>query len=61
MLFRSPSPGTLLAVEAGQGMIVGTGGCPVLIRSAQLEGKAAASGQALIQQLGIQQGAKFGD
>ncbi len=57
----TPSPGTLLAVEAGQGLIVGTGGCPVLIRSAQLEGKAAASGQALIQQLGIQQGAKFGD
>jgi methionyl-tRNA formyltransferase len=53
------SPGTVLAVESGLGLVVATGGCPVLIRSAQLEGKAPASGQTLIQQLGMAAGERF--
>jgi methionyl-tRNA formyltransferase len=49
-------PGRVLALEPGAGLVVATGGCPLLIRSAQLEGKAASEGQALIQQLGARVG-----
>ena len=48
---RQAAPGTVLAVEEGVGMVVATGGCPLLVRSAQLEGKRAATGTALLQQL----------
>ena len=56
-----PSPGTVLAVESGLGLVVATGGCPLLIRSAQREGKAPATGQTLIQQLGIKPGERLGE
>ncbi|MEY4841236.1 MAG: hypothetical protein RLZZ374_2144, partial [Cyanobacteriota bacterium] len=36
-------------------------GCPLLLRSAQLEGKGVVSGQALLQQLGAQPGDRLGD
>lgn len=45
-------PATVLAVEPGVGLVLATGGCPLLLRRAQLEGKGASEGQALIQQLG---------
>ena len=43
-------PGQILHC-AGSGLVVSTSGCPILIREAQLEGKARSHGQALIQQL----------
>jgi methionyl-tRNA formyltransferase len=36
--------------------VVSTCGCPLLIRQAQLEGKAACSGTSLLQQLGARSG-----
>ena len=56
-----PGPGTVLAVAANLGLVLATGGCPLLLRRAQLEGKAASEGQALIQQLGLQVGDQLGD
>jgi methionyl-tRNA formyltransferase len=53
-------PGTVLAVAQGVGLVIATGGCPVLLRTAQLEGKAPAAGQSLLQQLGAQPGDRFG-
>jgi len=53
-------PGTVLAVVAETGLVVATGGCPVLVREAQLEGKAAARGQSLLQQLAAQPGDQLG-
>ena len=53
-------PGTVLEVAADLGLVVATGGCPVLVREAQLEGKRASSGQALLQQLGTQAGDRLG-
>ena len=44
----------------GVGLVVATGGCPVLISEAQLEGKRAAAGEALIQQLGAAVGERLG-
>ena len=44
------SPGQVLHCS-GSGLVVRTSGCPILIREAQLEGKARSSGQTLIQQL----------
>ncbi|MBU6249765.1 MAG: methionyl-tRNA formyltransferase [Cyanobacteria bacterium REEB417] len=49
-------PGTVLACEPGLGLVVSTRGCPLLIRQAQLEGKAASSGTSLLQQLGAHSG-----
>ncbi|MFM7265266.1 MAG: methionyl-tRNA formyltransferase, partial [Cyanobium sp.] len=46
------APGTVLAVEKELGLVVATGGCPLLLREAQLEGKPAAAGGRLLQQLG---------
>ncbi len=54
------APGTVLAIAEGTGLVVATAGCPVLIRQAQLEGKRAVSGEALIQQLGARAGEKLG-
>ena len=44
-------PGTVLAAIPDLGIVVSSSGCPLLIREAQLEGKAKTSGQALVQQL----------
>jgi len=44
-------PGEILASETGIGIIVSTGGCPIVIRQAQVEGKGIAKGNVLIQQL----------
>ena len=44
------SPGQILHCSAS-GLVVSTSGCPILIREAQLEGKARSNGQSLIQQL----------
>ena len=55
------APGTVLAIAAEQGVVIATGGCPVLLREAQLEGKRACSGMALIQQLGVCVGDRLGE
>lgn len=47
----SGQPGTVLHREPGVGLVVATGGCPLLIRRAQLEGRGALEGSALLQQL----------
>jgi len=54
------APGTVLAIEPGVGLVITTGGCPLLLRSGQLEGKASATGQSLIQQLAASPGHQFG-
>ncbi len=54
-------PGEVLALVPGVGLVLGTGGCPLLLRSAQLEGKQVASGQPLLQQLGLQPGDHLGE
>jgi methionyl-tRNA formyltransferase len=54
------APGTILSAVPGVGLVVASGGCPVLIREAQLEGKAPARGQSLIQQLGAEPGDRLG-
>lgn len=53
-------PGTVLAVVEGEGLVVATGGCPVLLRQAQLPGRRPSEGQALIQQLGLVVGDRIG-
>jgi methionyl-tRNA formyltransferase len=50
---QSREPGTVLALADGIGAVVATGGCPVLVRRGQLEGKAAVEGTALLQQLNL--------
>ena len=57
----STRPGQILAVASEHGLIVATQGCPVLIREAQLEGKARATGRQLIQQLQAVEGDRLGD
>jgi methionyl-tRNA formyltransferase len=54
------SPGEVLAIEANAGLVIATGGCPVLLREAQLEGKKPAAGGQLIQQLGCVVGDRLG-
>ncbi|MCP9927584.1 methionyl-tRNA formyltransferase [Cyanobium sp. CH-040] len=54
------APGTVLAVEPGVGAVLATGGCPLLLREAQLAGRAACAGQALLQQLGLRPGDRLG-
>ncbi|WP_216903481.1 methionyl-tRNA formyltransferase [Synechococcus sp. CCY 9618] len=49
-------PGTVLEVLEGVGLVIATGGCPVLLRQAQLPGRRGSEGQALIQQLGLTPG-----
>ncbi|MFM7394335.1 MAG: methionyl-tRNA formyltransferase [Cyanobium sp.] len=53
-------PGTVLEVVEGVGLVVATGGCPLLIREAQLEGKGPSSGKAMVQQLGLRPGDRLG-
>jgi methionyl-tRNA formyltransferase len=55
------SPGTVLACEPDLGLVVATGGCPLLVRQARLEGKGTVSGTALIQQWGGNPGDRFGE
>ena len=50
---QGQEPGTVLALADGIGAVVATGGCPVLVRKGQLEGKAAVEGTALLQQLNL--------
>jgi methionyl-tRNA formyltransferase len=57
---HSAAPGTVLAVAAGVGLVVATGGCPLLLRSSQLEGKGPVEGAGLIQQLGAAVGDRLG-
>jgi methionyl-tRNA formyltransferase len=52
--------GQVLEVAEGVGLVVATGGCPLLIRSAQLEGKQVASGSILLQQLDPAAGDQLG-
>ncbi len=54
------SPGEVLAIEADTGLVVATGGCPVLLSEGQLEGKRPAAGGQLIQQLGATPGQRLG-
>lgn len=54
------APGTILTAMPGVGLVVASGGCPLLIREAQLEGKAPSRGQSLIQQLGAGAGDRLG-
>jgi methionyl-tRNA formyltransferase len=53
-------PGTVLEVVEGNGLVVATGGCPLLLRQAQLPGRRPSEGQALIQQLGLVRGDRIG-
>jgi methionyl-tRNA formyltransferase len=53
-------PGQVLALEPGVGLVVATGGCPLLIRQGQLEGKGPVAANALLQQLDPQPGDRFG-
>ena len=57
---QTQAPGTVLACEPDLGLVVSTTGCPLLIREAQLEGKAPASGTSLLQQLGAHRGDQLG-
>ncbi|MEY2644723.1 MAG: hypothetical protein RLZZ611_1372 [Cyanobacteriota bacterium] len=54
------TPGRVLAIEPELGLVVASGGCPLLLREAQLEGKRASAGQVLIQQLGAEPGDQLG-
>ena len=53
-------PGTVLSAEPGLGLVVSTRGCPLLIRAAQLEGKARSESDTLLQQLRAQPGDLLG-
>lgn len=52
----SGQPGQVLHQDPALGLVVATGGCPLLIRRAQLEGKSPLEGSSLLQQLGIAAG-----
>ena len=54
------SCGLVLACIEDLGLVVSSAGCPLLIREAQLEGKARSSGQAMVQQLGNAKGERLG-
>ena len=56
-----PVPGTVLAIEPSVGLVVATGGCPLLLRQARLEGKGTVAGSALIQQWGGRIGDRLGE
>ncbi len=58
---EQPKPGQILEVIEGLGLVVATGGCPVLIRAAKLEGRSAASGTSLIQQCRAARGDRLGE
>ena len=52
--------GQVLEVITGVGLVVATGGCPLLIRTAKLEGRSATTGSTLIQQCGAVAGNQLG-
>ena len=54
-------PGTILDVIEDRGLVVSSSGCPLLIREAQLEGKARSTAPVLLQQLKATPGDRFGD
>ena len=54
-------PGTILAVIEDLGIVVSSSGCPLLIREAQLEGKARSTAPVLLQQLRANPGDRFGE
>ncbi|KEF42709.1 MAG: methionyl-tRNA formyltransferase [Cyanobium sp. CACIAM 14] len=54
------APGTVLELVDGEGLVVASSGCPVLLRQAQLPGRRPSEGQALIQQLGLARGDRIG-
>ena len=54
------SPGLVLKIEQGLGLVVSTKDYPVLIREAQLEGKKRKEGDSLLQQLTIKAGDYIG-
>lgn len=54
------APGTVLEIVDPVGFVVATGGCPLLVREGQREGKAVAGGRTLLQQLGLQVGDRLG-
>lgn len=54
-------PGQILAVVPGQGLVVATQGCPLLVNEAQLEGKSRSRGAQLLQQLQASEGERLGD
>jgi methionyl-tRNA formyltransferase len=54
-------PGTVLALVEGVGAVVATGGCPLLLREGQLEGKRPARGEALLQQRALRVGEPLAD
>ena len=58
---QQSSPGTVLALVDGVGAVVASGGCPVLLREAQLEGKRPAAGTSLVQQLQLKVGDNLSD
>jgi methionyl-tRNA formyltransferase len=58
---QSQAPGTVLALEDGVGVVVATGGCPVVVRQVQLEGKRPVEGTAMLQQLALQPLEPFSD
>jgi methionyl-tRNA formyltransferase len=49
-------PGTVLEQVKNVGLVLASAGCPLLLRAAQLEGKPAAEGERLIQQLKAEPG-----
>ena len=53
-------PGRVLESVQGIGIVVSTNGCPILIREAQLEGKARSHGDSLLQQLNARPQDQFG-
>ena len=53
-------PGTILAVIEDLGLVVSSSGCPLLIREAQLEGKARSTAPVLLQQLNATPGDRLG-
>jgi methionyl-tRNA formyltransferase len=52
----STTPGTVLEVVNNVGLVVASAGCPLLLRAAQLEGRPAAEGERMLQQLAARQG-----
>jgi len=50
----------VLEVVPEVGLVVASGGCPLLVREAQVEGKAAAAGTQLLQQLQVKPGDRLG-
>ncbi len=52
----STTPGTVLEVVNNVGLVVASAGCPLLLRAAQLEGRPAAEGERMLQQLAARRG-----